>query len=136
MEYAIQYPDWQYVVDPTQATVDEIAHVIASHPWHNGLDLYERLGDVDKMAPVLDAGDDAHESAFFCACVQANLFDVSVSLAPAQPRSQIARILMSPFKKGRFVQFERQTTDQAIALLRIWASTPESELEHILKQQK
>ncbi len=136
MKYAIQYPDWEYIVDPTQATVDEIASVISSHPWQDGLALFGLLGDVDKTDPVLDAGDDARESAFFCACVQADLFDVSVCLAPTEPRSKVLRVLMPPFRKGHLVDFPRQTTEQAITLLRIWASTPAAELEHVLKKHK
>lgn len=136
MEYAIQYPDWQYVVGPTSATVEDIASVISSHPWEDGLAMFERLGGVDKMSPTLDAGDDSRESAFFCACVQTDLFDVSVCLAPAEPRSKLALTLMSPFRKGRFVEFPGQTAEQAIEILRTWASTADSELEHVLKQHK
>lgn len=136
MEYAIQYPNWKYVVNPREATIDEICSVIDTHPWADGIDMYNDLVEKDKMHPTLDVGDNNRESSFFCAAITANRFDISVSLPDSLKRHSIIRFFKALFIRSRFIELGECSSTQAKDFLMLWASTSEVDIESVLNKEK
>ena len=139
MEYAIQKTNFQYEIQPTKASIDEIIKIIESHPWDKELELHHKNQNIDKMFPTIDVQDEIKEGVFFCSYLAKDIFKVSFLDPEKRPKgiikSSIHRIL---HPGGDFHIFESCNTENVIYLLKIWDQCTDSELltklrENIIK---
>ncbi|MBN1904719.1 MAG: hypothetical protein JW927_06445 [Deltaproteobacteria bacterium] len=136
LEYAVLYPNKEYVVKPTNGTISDVENLIRNHPWENGLSLYEEINNLDKEFPLLDVGEDSKENMFFCSCTSKGKFEISFSDPEKRPKGlkKIIHTFLHP--GGGWHSFKNCNVEQAIHLLKIWHDHSDEELLNILREGK
>lgn len=77
MKYAIQNSNFEYVVYPTETSLEKMFEVIKSFAWDNELHHYRENKNIGKIYPSLDIQDENKEEILFCSYVKEKEFEVS-----------------------------------------------------------
>ena len=137
MKYAIQKSNWEYVVDPTQTTIDGVVKVIESFSWDDELLQYHENTNIDKIYPSLDVQDESKEGVFFCAYVGKNEFEVSFLDPEKRPKGKIKSVLDKLLNPGgNFYVFKGCDAEKVIHLLNIWYKYTDLELLIMLRNDE